>query len=452
MRRQHPHRASGPVVLAALSLFLSSGAVAQVPQIEDAGIPLGPLTLYPSLSIEFARDSNVFYRSLELEERRIISSGIFMVRPRLLVDLPIGSQRIRWSYSPLYRDYASEDFSQSERISHFFDLEGAFRIGPSVRVTLRDHLVRGTIELDQVDPGSELTFGLVPFVVHDAEADVTVDLGARHGLSVIAGVSSTDVDEAGEVTFFSYRRELLEGRYNHRLSEPATLYLFYARERTDQNREQIVFSDVDSRSRRVGVGVRRMANQRVTSTLSLGHETLDFRGTQGQGFSGLVVDVNNAWSLSDVTRLDLGLERRAYQSFFVNNDHFVLNAARLRMIRQVGQRTYWETRVAFQRNNYADPIDISVTPVTPPEQDVDMDGLIDAFEPLLPSVGVTRKDRVFRAEVGAAYLFHPRVRAFFGYNHERRDSNITEIQFGEPVDPFNYRVNRLVFRFEMGWL
>lgn len=436
----------------ALTLAFWSGVAAQVPRIEDQGIPLGPMTLYPSLSLEYSRDSNIFYRSLELEEQRIISSGVFMVRPRLLVDLPIGAQRISWSYAPLYRDYVSEDFSQSERISHFFDLDAAFRIGPSVRVSLKDHLVRATVELDRVDPGGELTFGLVPFVAHEPQADVSVDLGARHGLSMIAGVSSTDFDEAGSTTFFSYRRRLLEGRYNFRWSEPTTLYVFYARERTDQNREQILFSDVDGTSRRVGLGIRRMANQKVTSSLSLGYESLDFRGTQGQGFSGPVVTADTTWSLSDVLRLDLGLERRAYQSFFVNNDHYVHQAARVRIVRQLGQRAFWETRLIFQKNDYADAIDIGVTSATPPEQDADMNGLIDAFESLLPSVGLTRRDRIFRAEMGAAYLFHQRVRAFFGYNYELRNSNITEIQFGEPVDPFHYRVDRLVFRVEMGWL
>jgi hypothetical protein len=44
------------------------------------------------------------------------------------------------------------------------------------------------------------------------------------------------------------------------------------------------------------------------------------------------------------------------------------------------------------------------------------------------------------------------MRAFFGYNQERRESNILEVISGSLVSPFDYRVNRLSLRFEVGWL
>ena len=139
---------------------------------------------------------------------------------------------------------------------------------------------------------------------------------------------------------------------------------------------------------------------------------------------------------------------------------------RLHLTHQIGRNVFWDTSIGFLNNHYADPLDISVTPETPPDLDCNPmvpdpanpgqlicggDGRIDAYESLQPSVGRRRHDRVYRAEVGAGWQISPLLRLFIGYNSERRRSNVEQIVSGQTVDPFAYSVNRILFRLEAGW-
>jgi len=109
--------------------------------------------------------------------------------------------------------------------------------------------------------------------------------------------------------------------------------------------------------------------------------------------------------------------------------------------------------VTYYRNSYPDPLDIRVTSETPAGEDQNpANGFIDDFEAFLPSQGIERSDSGIRLEAGVGYQFGPNMRAFFGYNQERRGSNILEVISGSLVSPFDYRVNRLSLRFEVGWL
>ncbi len=435
-----------------LGALEASSLSAQTFDAQTEGLPVGRFLVHPSLTFEYTHDSNALYVSSDLQSAQEASSGIFVVKPRVLVDLPLGQNRIRWTYSPMYRRYTNDAVAKNVPLSHNFDLESTFVLGPSLHLTLRDHFFRGTIELREVDPGGELTFGLVPFSVHEPEFDITADLGARHGVSLIPRYSSTDFANPESASFFNYTRREIEGRYNYRLSEPSTMYAFYALSDTIQDRQVAFFGDISLSTRRTGLGLRRTVNQAVVTEMSAGYETIRFRGGLGRDFSGPVVRVDATWQPSDASRLDLSLLRQPYQSFYANNNYFLDERVGLRLLRQVGPRAYLQIGGGVRWNNYADPLDISVGPKTPPGNDVDGNGQIDAFESLAASIGTRRKDRVRELELGIGYRFLPTLRGYIGYNFERRSSNIEQLISGELVDPFHYEVNRLVFRIEAGWL
>ena len=79
------------------------------------------------------------------------------------------------------------------------------------------------------------------------------------------------------------------------------------------------------------------------------------------------------------------------------------------------------------------------------------DGRIDAYESLQPSVGRRRHDRVYQAQIGAGWQISPVLRLFIGYNSDRRRSNVEQVVSGQIIDPFDYSVNRVLFRLEAGW-
>jgi hypothetical protein len=431
---------------------LAAAAVAQILPPGRPGLPSGPFLLFPSVSFEASHDSNVLYRSSDLSED-IVGSDIVLLRPRIMVELPIGRNRFRLAYSPQYRDYSSDRFQQAKRISHFFDLEASLKLGPSVTCVVRDHMFRGSIEVDQVDRGGELTFGQIPFVIQSVGAEIGLELGARQGISVLPSYESVRFEEAGEQRLFSYRRRGFEGRYNFRLSEPTTLYVFSSYEGTQQDREQLIFGQVEAASHKEGVGLRRVVNQSVMTQISAGYQNLKFVGGTGSRFSGLGLDGTINVRLGELASLDISALRQPLQSFFINNNYYVAEQLRLALRHQVTRGMLYMAAVTYYRNDYPDPLDIRVTSETPAGEDQNpANGFIDDFEAFLPSQGIERRDSGIRLEAGVGYQFGPNMRAFFGYNQERRDSNILEVISGSLVSPFDYRVNRLSLRFEVGWL
>jgi hypothetical protein len=444
-------RAAGCI---AILLVLGTGrARGQGLVAQSEGLNTGRVVLYPSVTFDYTDDSNVLYRSADLSSSQIVHSGVVLVRPRLMVDLPIGRSRVLWSYSPLYRNYTTSQFQQSRHVSHFFDLEGVLKPGSGLTIAVRDHFVRGTIEVDQVDPGGELTFGLVPFIVHEPSMDISLDLGARQGVSVLPRYSSVDVSNSTESGFFSYNTRALEARYNYRVSEAATLYVFSNYEATHQDREQLIFGQVQVAGRTTGVGLRRLLNQAVVTEMSAGYETMNFTGGTASKSAGLRLQGNANLRLGDLTRLDVSAARGPYQSFYVNNNFYISRQVRVAITQQIGRGAYYEVGVTSFASHYADPLDIRVTSETPPGNDVNPpNGYIDQFESLIPSQGIRRRDNGLRVELGGGYQFTPKMRLFLGYNRERRDSNIVETVSGEPVAPFDYRVNRLFMRVVLGWM
>jgi hypothetical protein len=198
--------------------------------------------------------------------------------------------------------------------------------------------------------------------------------------------------------------------------------------------------------------LRRTINQEVVTSISAGYKSINFRGGSRSDFAGPILAANATWQLGDAAQLSLSLGHQAYQSFFVNNNYYLDSGANIRLLYQFGYNTYLDVSLGHLSNAYADPLDISVTPDTPPDLDRDGNGRIDNYEPLPPSVGRRRRDGVDRLTVGVGFQPLRTLRLFIGYNGERRASNIEQLTSGGVFDPFDYSVNRIVFRIEAGWL
>jgi hypothetical protein len=465
VRSANPFLKPGVVLAASAALWLlaPSAVRGQAFRTSSEGLNVGHFVIYPSIAFEYTQDGNVFYRNPDTPGEAIARSGIYVVRPRILVDLPLASGRVRWVYSPLYRSYTTETSEGSKHYNHFFDFE-ATRSGPVLSIRAADHLVRGTIELQEVDRGGEAIFGFIPFTTHSPELEFTVKAGARNALAILPRTSSVSFEEESS-SFFDYRRKEIEARFSRSLSEPSSVYGYYTIDRTDQDREQNIYGDVSLGARTFGVGLRRTLNQEVVTSVAAGFKSIDFRGGSKTDFSGPVLDAHATWNLDDATVLDLALGRQAYQSFFVNNNYYIDAEARVRLMHQLGHSLYYDISVGYLSNVYADRVNISMTPSTPPELDCNSttvdpggntvcvgDGRIDGFEVYQPSVGIRRRDRVLRVQIGAGWQPVRTMRVFIGYNGERRESNIVQAFTGGVFDPFDYTVNRLVFRIEAGWM
>ncbi len=401
----------GLVLLPAVPVLVAT-ATAQELSTTGEGRPAGRFILYPSLTVDISHDSNLF-RVGDVPGAEPVASGILVVKPRILVDLPLGESRVRWAYAPVVRDYTTDRFDQSDRLSHYFDLDTTLVTARALRIGLRDHLVRGTTELQEIDQGRELRFGLVPFRLHEPSLEVTMDLGARSGFSVFSRYSWLHFDQEVQ-TLFDYRKRGAEGRYNYRVGPSTTLYGYLSLEHTVQERDASGAGETGLSARSTGLGLRRTLNQAVVTALSVGYERFEFDEAAGGAFTGIVLDAAATWLLNDVTRLEVAASRQPYQSFTIDGDHYVSNLARVRVTQQVGRSVYWEGGATYFRNAY----------------------------------GSGLRDRTIRLEGGIGFRFLRTLRAFVGYNDERRDSNFDDAL----GDPFQYGARRVVFRLEAGWM
>lgn len=442
------------MLCAVLCAFAGAPARAQLQPIngEARGVPLGPVNLYPGLAFDYSYNDNVFYASQE-DAAAVIPSGLYVLEPKFLFDLPVGQSDIRWTYGALLRHYSSAEYvaasgaSRRDDNSQRLDIDTSFHLGASVRLNVFEHLLKGTQELRSVDPGGEAVFGTVPFLFNDAGLELQWDVSGRSGFTLRPRYSSTDFSEQANAVFYNYATTGLEGRYNHRLSPETILFVSYAQENTNQSRTGTgLFGDVTVNTQRAGVGLTRTVNRTVTARAYVGYARLDFTGGAASNFTGLTLDFGAGWLLTDVLRLDVSLRQEPYQSFYLNNNYYVNRLGDFHFTRQVGQKLLVRAGAGFEQNDYSDALE-----VTPDFQPL----LCSANDPTdCPSKGTVRRDRVVRYEAAVAWQARPAMRWSVGYNHESRDSNVEHwlVDPGTFYDPFDYRVGRFYVRLEMGWM
>ena len=422
-------------------------------QNSNPGIAAGRFVLYPAISFNYAYDDNLFYQSENIPGIQLVGTGRVEVVPRILIDLPLSRSRVRFQYSPLYRDYLSQEVAQVSKWSHFFDFEGSFLIHDVFTIAVRDHYVEGTQEVQEFDPGGEIRFNLVPFTLQEPSIELSLDMGARHRISLIPRRYELNFDDSFGPIFYDYSRQGYEGRYTFKLSPETQIYAFRIADLTQQDRSQTFYGDVDVDMHTTGVGLQRLTGGIVTTGGSVAWEQQDYQGGGGGDYQGVAADLNFGLNPTDVLHFDLSLRRNAYQSYFVNNNFYINLEGRLRMIRQVGQTAFWQVGLGLQQNDYGDPVDVSMTPANAPSDDADNDGYIDVFEGFLPSQGVVRKDRAAFADLSAGWRLRPTMRFLVGYNYQRRDSNmLQDLGAAGFIETFDYSASRVYFTLEMGIL
>jgi hypothetical protein len=409
---------------ALLAFALAGSAQAQTYESLGEGLTVGRFVLHPSMAYEYTYDSNILFMSTDLPGSDPVASGATVVRARILADLPIRNSRIRWLYAPFYRSYTSDRFRPEDRLNHVFHMEGMFHTGGAFTFVFRDDLVRGTVSLQEQGARNGLSFGLGHYSTHTPRMEIGVSLGARHGFSLHPSYSRSAfsglVSGLGQLVDYRYTTRTIEGRYNYKLGEPTTIYGYSALEKSDQALTDT--PDIAIQSRAVGVGLTRTVNEGLLTQVSAGYQTLEFEGGNGRNFSGPVAEASVAWQVADVTRLNFGVLRKPYASIYADSNYYVATEGRARWTRQLGRSTYMDAGVTLQENRY------------------------------VPAQGVGRRENLIRLEVGAGRQFLKNLRGYVGYNLEQRESNVLQLSGSVGADPFHYRLHRILFRLEAGWL
>jgi hypothetical protein len=407
-----------------LVLALAGPAQAQTYESLGKGLTAGHFVLHPSMAYEYTYDNNILFTSTDLPGSDPIASGTIMVTARILADLPIGTNRIRWVYAPFYRGYTNDRFRPEDRLNHDFHMEGVFHPGGAITIMFRDRFVRGTVSLQEQVERNGLPFGLGHYSTHSPSLEIGMSLGARHGFSLLPSYSRSAfkglVSSLGQIVDYGYTTRRIEGRYNYKLDEPTTVYGYSAVEGTTQT--QTGTRDITIQSRSIGLGLTRTVNEGLVTQLSAGYQTLDFEGGLGRNFSGPAAEASVAWQVADVTRLNFGILRKPYASIYADSNYYIATEGTVRWTRQLGRNTYVDAGATLQENQY------------------------------VPQQGVGRTERLIRLDAGTGRLFLKNLRGYVGFNLEQRESNVLQMSGGVGADPFHYRLHRILFRIEAGWL
>jgi hypothetical protein len=408
-------------------------------------VELGRINFFPSFLVDYGYVSNVFYSSGEDPADEIIPSRLLVLQSRFAFDLPMGENWVRWSYSPIYRTYSSDAFTQTNPWSHFFDLDGRLKFGTRGFTAFRDHFVSGTQELREVDPGGELTFGLTPFRVHQPSVEVGMQVGARQSVSAIWRYDSTQFDRSETTGAFNTRGWGLEGRYTYKLGPMTDLYGYYSETQSTQDRGGSPRDLVDIDEASYGVGLTQSLGRDLVTQFLVGHQSMDFTGASPTRFSGPILSANASWVLDEITRIAFNIRRQPYQSYYLDNNFYLNRTISLSLTRQAGASMYWTVGAGVEVNVYSDTIVAADNPTIFCLDD-------GSGGTVCPSDGVRRRDSGWNAQAGMGFRIGPASRAVIGYNYSARSSNVLQAFPGGFADPFDYAVSRILFRIEAGWL
>jgi hypothetical protein len=412
---------------------------------DGRSVELGRINFYPSVLVDYGYLSNVFYASGETAGDEIVPSRLLVLQSRFSFDLPMGDNWLRWSYSPIYRNYSSDAFTQTDPWSHFFDLDGRLRFGARGFTALKDHFVLGTQELREVDPGGELTFGLTRFRLHQPSVEVGMVVGPRQSVSVIWKYDSTQFDQSQTIGAYNNRGWGLEGRFTYKIGTATDTYIYYSGYQSTQDRGGSPPDLVDIHDTAMGVGLSQSLNRDIVTQFLVGYQRMDFTGAAPTGYAGPILSANASWRIDEITQLAFIVRRQPYASYYLNNNFYLNRNITLNLTRQAGATMYWTVGLGLENNVYSDTIDAGADSAI-------FCGDDGSGGTICPSDGERRRDRGWNAQAGLGFKIGPASRVVLGYNYSARSSNVLQAFPEGFADPFNYSASRILFRIEAGWL
>lgn len=408
------------------------------------GIPVGDAVFFPSIEAVYTSTDNLFMADSSMPTGNE-SDEYWEVRPTLGIEIPFNESLIRMDLGYQYKDY--NDFDLNEHNSYFFDFNGLFKFSNGVKVTFKNHFIRGSQEVLEFDPGYEKTFGNSPFVREDTKVAIDMPVNAKNNVGVYAFYNYVHFtgDAYDERPFYDYHQTGGGLTWDYALS-PTSSWLVdaqYEEGSPDHNvQDALLFTQMqrDYDMYTLMTGWKGSHKDILTGMFKLGYGDMSFSDNNYSEFSGLVGDVDIGFQPAQLFKVDFTASRHPYQSTFNVNNYFTATTGQLQVQQEITRYFFWTAGYRYQENNYPDGV----------ENNIYYNGhLVNQY---MLSLGRERKDRIYRTYGELGFHFTKQLSLRLNYRYEKRDSNIDYLDgYGILRKPFSYDENRFSIQGMLAW-
>ena len=414
-------------------------------------IQLGRVNFLPSVTVSHGWDSNVERLSDGDPFVGPIASGIGDIQPLLRFDLPYRKSLLRLVYRGDYRTYSADILKNSGGMSNFLDFTGLFKAGQQLQINVAASYVDSITSLLTVAPGGEYQYGTQPLTAKEARAGFAYQIGVSQSVEAGALKAETQFEpSATSALFTDYAVESLFFRYVLDSGPQNQIYLSLDRQNVQQNGVDTLLQPEDYRVRSVGVGFRRVTGRDLSSEVRVAYTSSDFAEGLWTPFQGITAEGEINLAPSPQTQLQLRLRRAPLVSFFNVSAYYLNEAVEFNLNRALGRRLLLRFLVGVQRNTFSEPIQV-VLRTSGGELDQDNDGLIDAYENLLPSQGDMREDRLMNASLTAVWHVSRAMDFSVGYRHQQARSNVEAVGIDSNYHIYDYESKGFFLSAILGW-
>lgn len=394
---------------------------------ELGGRPFGAGVLRPSFMLGGLFSDNYFYRSAVGQ-----NLGVFMFAPRLEYEIPGEQRALRVAYEGKLRKLTNGKWANGQQLD--FDMRAD--LSSSIRLGVRDHLVRSPLDPREYDPAGEVYIVGDTFTRNDFDARFDFSFGQRSRLGIDAGSNIVRWSEShisGAPLFIDYDEVIAALSYERDISEETTALVSFTFSDTDSFAPKRSQFDGLSNHRRYAleIGGRQQVTETSGVALRVGYERSDYRNAPDpNNFRGLIFDLLYRSDLTEKTNLQFSALRKTQVSAFNlegGNARLVTTGGSARL-----ENGATETlRLALGLNYQQLGFPMAIVPNSTASGGV----LVGGF------AGERRKDHLYGFNLEAAYRWSELLQTRLMYSFSRRDSTI-------PV--FTFNTNRLSLVFELG--
>lgn len=351
-------------------------------EVATRGIILGNFIFSPNVEFLYENKDNVYLtKTDEFEDQ------VYVIRPKLLFELPKEESYLRFSWIPQYRDF--EETKLKENWTHFFNLEGRIKTLGGLELTAGDkYIMKGTLEVTEVDPGNELVFGLLPFDKNNLYFDMKYFFDSTNGF----GLNSEYVDlsfdkpEVGwEKLWYNYKKTSFGATYQRYMNPLLRMaaginFTNYDPEDTAPFKK---YNGIDYFLQFYGD-----FTPTVNATLKFGYEDLDYDGAKDYKDWNARADI--FWNFQENKNFVISILRAGFPSNFSYAGSYTHNSINIVYNFKLSEKFFSALEAGFGKNDYND---------------------------------FSRVDDWWLGRVNFGYHFNPLMSIRFNYIYENRDSN-----------------------------